>query len=63
MDNIMTAYLKPPTYIRHDPYVGDDGIYVPVEAYLLEGYSPAYRRLIFKELFIEAYEKWILNKE
>ena len=36
------------------PYVGDDGIYIPYE------YDPSYHRmLISKELFVEAYNKWI----
>lgn len=36
------------------PYVGNDGIYIPYE------YDPRYhRQLISRELFIEAYNKWI----
>ena len=35
-------------------YVDDDGIYIPYE------YDPTYHRmLISKELFVEAYNKWI----
>lgn len=37
-------------------YVGDDGIYVPDE------YNPIYHTmLISRELFVEAYNKWIKN--
>ena len=37
-----------------EPYVGDDGIYIPYE------YDPRYHRmLISRELFVEAYNKWI----
>lgn len=37
-----------------EPYVGDDGIYVP------DNYDfRCYRMLISKELFVEAYNKWI----
>ena len=37
-----------------EPYVGDDGIYIP------DSYdSRCYRMLISKELFVEAYNKWI----
>lgn len=36
------------------PYVGEDGIYVP------SPYDPRYHQmLISKELFVEAYNKWI----
>jgi hypothetical protein len=37
-------------------YVGDDGIYVPSR------YDPRYHELLIsKELFVEAYNKWIKN--
>lgn len=47
------------TYKRNDPYVGDDAIYVPLQEYTPLGTSSNYRMLITKELFIEAYNKWI----
>lgn len=53
--NIVTV-LKP--FIEEQKpvqsYVDDDGIYIPYE------YDPTYHRmLISKELFVEAYNKWI----
>lgn len=49
------------TYIKKYPYVGDDGIYVPCEEYVLEGCASAYKCILTKEMFIEAYNKWIKN--
>ena len=48
-----------PTYIKQHPYVGDDGIYVPCEEYVLDGFASNYRCILTKEIFIEAYNKWI----
>ena len=50
---------KHPTYIKQEPYVGEDGIYVPCEEYVEEGCTSAYRCVLTKETFIEAYNKWI----
>lgn len=50
---------KSDKYIKQKPYVGDDGIYCPVNEYVQEGCASAYRLIISKELFIEAYNKWI----
>lgn len=45
-------YIEPPEPVQS--FVGDDGIYIPCE------YNPTYyRMLISKELFVEAYNKWI----
>lgn len=46
-------------YVKQKPYVGDDGIYVPVEAYVPEGFVSAYKCIITKEMFVEAYNKYI----
>lgn len=49
-----TAPIKPSEPVQS--YVGDDGIYIPYE------YDPRYHRmLISRELFVEAYNKWIKN--
>ena len=50
----LTAEIKPPEPVK--PYVDDNGIYIPYE------YDPRYHRmLISRELFVEAYNKWIKN--
>ena len=46
-------------YIRQKPYVGDDGIYVPVHEYVPEGTESMYTCVMTKAMFVEAYERWI----
>ena len=46
-------------YIRQYPYVDDYGIYVPEREYVPEGTESAYKCVMTKEMFIEAYNKWI----
>ena len=60
-DNIVsqTYCLKQSAYIKQEPYVDDDGIWIPYEEYVLEGYASAYRLVMSKEIFVEAYNKWI----
>lgn len=50
---------KHPTYIKQEPYVGEDGIYVPCEEYVEEGCASDYKCVLTKDMFIEAYNKWI----
>ena len=49
-------------YTQHFPYVGDDAIYVPAEPITENGLISVYTPLITKELFVEAYNKWIKEK-
>ena len=46
-------------YIRQKPFVDNHGIYVPEKEYVPEGCEGAYRCIMTREMFIEAYEKWI----
>lgn len=55
--------IKKNTLVQQKPYVGEDGIYFPTEEFVPEGYASTYRCLITKELFVEAFNKWIKNKE
>lgn len=48
-------------YIRQEPYVDDYGIHVPVNEYVPEGVMPMYKCVMTKEMFVEAYNKWIKN--
>ena len=48
-------------YIRQKPYVDSHGVYVPVNEYVPEGSASMYRCIMTKEMFVEAYEKWIKN--
>lgn len=46
-------------YIKQEPYVDDNGIWTPYEEYVLEGCASDYKLVMSKEMFIEAYNKWI----
>ena len=46
-------------YTRVYPYIDDEGIYVPVKEYIPKGSPELYNCIITKEMFIEAYNKWI----
>lgn len=49
---INTSTIKKPEYVK--PFVDNEGIYIPDE------FNPIYhRQLISRELFVEAYNKWI----
>lgn len=53
---------KRPTYIKQNPYVGEDGIYFPCEEYVEEGSMSDYKCVLTKEMFVEAYNKWIKSE-
>ena len=46
-------------YIRQEPYVNNHGIYIPDNEYVPEGCASLYKCIITKEMFIEAYDRWI----
>ena len=48
-------------YVKQEPYVDDNGIYIPLNEYVPRGFASAYKCIITKELFVEAYNKWIKN--
>lgn len=50
-------------YIKQEPYVDDYGIYVPDREYVPQGTVSAYKCIMTKEMFIEAYKKWIKRYE
>ena len=49
--------------IETKPKVMDDGIYIPTSQYVEEGSQPYYINIITKEVFIEAYNKFIKEGE
>lgn len=52
VNNLDKVYTIPTESAK--PFVGDDGIYVPSD------YDPGYHKLLItRELFVEAYNKWI----
>lgn len=48
--------------VKQEPYIDDDGIYIPMEEYVPEGCISAYKCIMTKEMFIEAYNKWIKDE-
>ena len=50
-------------YIRQYPYVDDYGIHVPEKEYVPEGYASTYKCVVTKELFVEAYNRWIADEK
>jgi hypothetical protein len=50
-------------YIRQYPYVDDYGIHVPEKEYVPEGCVSAYKCVVTKELFVEAYNRWIADEK
>lgn len=50
-------------YIIQHPYVGEDGIYTPCEQYVPKGCISTYSCILTKEMFIEAYNKWIREED
>ena len=46
-------------YIQQEPYVDDKGIWLPYEEYVPEGFASNYRLVMTKEMFVEAYNRWI----
>lgn len=46
-------------YVKQEPYVDDYGIHVPEKEYVPQGTESVYKCIMTKEMFIEAYNKWI----
>lgn len=51
--------IDSPKYIKQEPYVGEEGIYVPCEEYVQEGSTSYYKCILTREMFVEAYNKWV----
>ena len=47
---------------KSEPYVGEDGIYEPVEPYVYDEISPTYKMIIPKEIFQEAFKEYIIKE-
>ena len=58
-----TINVKDIVYTHRHPYVGEDGIYKPCQEYAPECCDVAYQMIISKEMFVEAYNKWIKGEE
>ena len=51
-----------PELRRAEPYVGEDGIYMPVHDYVYEGTLTEYKLILTKELFQEAFKEYIVKE-
>ena len=61
-----TFKIKKPSdikWIEQNPYVDNTGIWIPAEPYIEEGSAGLYKLLLSKELFVEAYDRWIKGAE
>lgn len=45
-------------WVKQYPYITEDGIYMPTQEYAPEGIG-IHKLVLTKELFVEAYNKWI----
>ena len=61
-DRISKEYAFIPVK-HHPPYVDDEGIWYPVDEYTPEWADTSYKLLISKDMFIEAYNKWIKGEQ
>lgn len=51
--------IKKSAYIKQGPRIDEDGIWEPCDEYVPEGCESNYRLIMSKEMFIEAYNKYI----
>jgi hypothetical protein len=49
-----------PVYVPTKPIIKDDGIYMPVVDSVREGEEPYYKLVMSKDMFIEAYIRWVI---
>ena len=63
MPILKTRRTEERAYVKQEPYVGEDGIYMPINSYVPEGTESTYKLIITKKMFIEAYNKWIKGTE
>ena len=63
MNDTINISANNPVYIKQNPYVGEDGIYYPYHEYVSEGYISEYRCVLTKDMFVEAYNKWIKGEQ
>lgn len=63
MGTVSTINSKEVVYVKTKPFVGENGIYMPINDYAPEGCLPSCRMILSKEMFVEAYNKWILGDD
>lgn len=58
-NTIQSFKIERPKYIKQEPYIDNDGVWMPCEPYVPEGCASNYKLVMSKEMFVEAYSKWI----
>jgi len=56
-------FKKKTEVVFNEPYVDDVGIYAPVNEYTIKGYPATYKLVMTKDMFVEAYDKYIAHRE
>ena len=51
--------VKSAVYVKQEPMITDDGIYMPFKEYAPEGCASIYRLIMTKDMLVEAYYKRI----
>ena len=51
-----------PELRRAEPYVAEDGIYMPLHDYIYEGVATEYQLVLTKEIFQEAFKEYIVKE-
>lgn len=49
-------------YRQAEPYVAEDGIYIPKHEWIYEGVAAEYELFMTKEIFQEAFKEYILKE-
>ena len=47
---------------RAEPYVAEDGIYMPIHEYVYEGTASEYKLILTKKMFQEAFYEYIVKE-
>ena len=50
-------------FIKQEPYIDDEGIWIPTEDRVPHGCVSDYKLVMTREMFVEAYNKWIKNED
>lgn len=56
----MHSYFR--EWRKTEPYIGEDGIYVPLHEYVYEGVATEYELFMTKEIFQEAFKEYIIKE-
>lgn len=51
--------LRQVEFTTHEPYINDDGIYIPMYPETPKGTDTPYQLVMTREMFVEAYDRYI----